>query len=109
MKETKTGNPNSSQKPSLQNFDNKDTEEGWKVQRCKDIQLLKKNFSEWYDQMISKGCADWKKHDTMTYNHGDPCKELKYPDPAHPPLYYMKQCGVFKVKKTNKYDLCHFY
>ena len=59
--------------------------------------------------MISEGCTDWKKHDTMTCNHGDPCKELRYPDPAGPPLDYMKHRGVFKAKKTNKYDLSHFY
>ena len=45
----------------------------------------------------------------MTCDHGDPCKELRYPDPADPPLDYMKHCGVFKAKKSNKYNLCHFY
>ena len=59
--------------------------------------------------MISEGCAEWKECDTMTCNHRDPCKELKYLDPAGPPLDYMKHCGVFKAKKTNQYDLCHIY
>ena len=66
-------------------------------------------LSTWHDCMISEGCADWEKHDTMTCNHGDPCKELRYLDPAGPPLDYMKHHGVFKAKKINEYDLCHFY
>ena len=105
MKETKIGNPNSSQTPSLPNFNSKDTEEEQKVQRHKDAQLLDKNCSKWCDCMISESNADWKKHDTMTSNQRDPCKELKYPDPAGPPLVYMKHCRVFKAKKTNEYDL----
>ena len=109
MTETKTGNPSSSQTPSLPEFDNKNTEEEQKGQRCKDTWLLDKNSSEWHDQMISEGRTEWKKYDTMTCDYGDPCKELKYPDLAGPPLDYMKHCGVFKVKKTNKYNLCHFY
>ena len=95
--------------PSLPEVDNKDTEEEWKVQRHKDTQLLDKNFSEWHDQMISEGHTQWKEHDTMTCDHRDPCKELKYLDPAGPPLDYMKHHRVFKAKKTNEYDLCHFY
>ena len=59
--------------------------------------------------MISKGHADWEKHDAMTCDHRDPCKELRYPDPAGPPLDYMKHCRVFKAKKSNEYNLCHFY
>ena len=59
--------------------------------------------------MISEGHSAWKECDTMTCDHGDPCKELKYSDPAGPPLDYMKHHGVFKAKKTNEYDLCHFY
>ena len=57
--------------------------------------------------MISKGHAEWKKHDTMTCDHRDPCKELKYPDPAGPPLDYMKHRGVFKAKKTNEFPSAH--
>ena len=109
MTETKTGNPNSSQMPSLPEVDDKDTGEEQKGQRCKDAQLLDKNFSEWHDPMISKGRAEWEKRDTMTCDHGDPCKELKYPDPAGPPLDYMKHHRVLKAKKTNEYNLCHFY
>ena len=45
----------------------------------------------------------------MTCNHGDPCKELRYPDPTSPPLDYMKHHRVFKAKKSNEYNLCHFY
>ena len=59
--------------------------------------------------MISEGHAGWEKYDTMTCDHGDPCKELGYLDPASPPLDYMKHRGVFKAKKPNEYDLCHFY
>ena len=59
--------------------------------------------------MIGKGCTDWEKCDTMTCDPGDPCKELRHLDPAGPPLDYMKHHGVFKAKKSNKYDLCHFY
>ena len=77
MKDIKMGNPNSSQVPSLPDANNKDTEEEEKVQQCKDAWLLDKNFSVWHDQMISKGHADWKKCDTMTCNHADPCKEFK--------------------------------
>ena len=46
---------------------------------------------------------------SITCDHRDPCKELRHPDPAGPPLDYMKYCGVFKAKKSNKYNLCHFY
>ena len=45
----------------------------------------------------------------MTCDHGDPCKELRHLDPTSPPLDYIKHHGVFKAKKSNEYDLCHFY
>ena len=109
MKEAKGGNPNSSQTLSLAYLDSKDTEEEWKLQQHKDAQLLDRNFSMWHDRMISEGHAEWNKCDTMICDHMDPCKEAKFPDPTSPPLDYMKHCGVFKSKKTNKYDLCHFY
>ena len=94
---------------SLPDLDSKDTDEEQKVQQCKDAWLLDKNFSEWHDRMISEGHTDWKKHDTMTCNYGDPCKELKYLDPAGPTLDYRKHHGFFKAKKINEYNLCHFY
>ena len=109
MKEAKGGNPNSSQTLSLAYLDSKDTEEEWKLQQHKDAQLLDRNFGMWHDHMISKGHAEQNKRDTMICDHMDPCKEAKFPDPTSPPLDYMKHCGVFKSKKTNKYDLCHFY
>ena len=59
--------------------------------------------------MIGKGCTGWEKHDAMTCDHGDPCKELRYPDPHSPPLDYMKHHRVFKAKKSSEYDLCCFY
>ena len=108
-KETKGGNPNSSRTLSLPNLNSKDTEEEWKVQWHKDARLLDRNFGEWHDRMISKNHTEWKKHDMMICDHMDPCKEAKFPDPAGLPLDYMKHCGVFKSKKTNEYDLCHFY
>ena len=109
MKEAKGGNPNSSQTLSLPDLDSKDSEEQWKVQWCKDAQLLDRNFGEWCNCMISEGHTEWNKHDTMICDHADPCKEAKFPYPVRPPLEYMKHRGVFKPKKTNKYDLCHFY
>ena len=45
----------------------------------------------------------------MICNHVDPYKEAKVLDPTGLLLDYMKHCGVFKSKKTNEYDLCHFY
>ena len=109
-KETKGGNPNSSQMLSLPDLDSKDTVEEWKVQQQhKDAWLLDKNFGEWCDCMISKGHTKWNKCDTMICDHVDPCKEAKFPNPASPPLDYMKHHGVFKSRKTNKYDLCCFY
>ena len=83
---------------------NKDSEEEWKHRW-----LLDKHFSAWHAHMISEGHAGLEKHDTMTCNHRDPCKELRNLDPVGPPLDYMKYCGVFKAKKSNEYDLCHFY
>ena len=74
-----------------------------------DAQLLDKNFGMWCTCMIGKGHTDWEKCDTMTCDHGDPCKELRHPDPTGPPLNYMKHRGVFKAKRSNEYDLCHFY
>ena len=59
--------------------------------------------------MISEGHTGWEKHDTMTCDHRDPCKELRYPGPAGPLLDYMKHRRVFKAKKSNEYDLCCFY
>ena len=59
--------------------------------------------------MISKGYNYWNMHDTITCDHTDPCKEAKFFDPISPPLEYIKHCGVSNAKKTNKYDLCHFY
>ena len=109
MKEAKGGNPNSSQMLSLPDLDSKDTKEEWKVQWHKDAWLLDRNFSEWHGRMIGEGHAEWNKHDTMICDHTDPCKEAKFPDPTGPPLDYMKHHGVFKSKKTNEYDLCHFY
>ena len=109
MKETKGGNPNSSQMLSLPDLNSKDTEEEWKVQWCKDAWLLDRNFGEWCKRMTSEGHTEWKKCDTMICDHIDPCKEAKFPDLTSPPLDYMKHCGVFKSKKTNEYDLCHFY
>ena len=59
--------------------------------------------------MIGKGQTGWAKCDAMTSDHRDPCKELRHPDPTSPPLDYMKHCGDFKAKKSNDYNLCHFY
>ena len=87
----------------------KDPEEEWKCQHHKDGWLLDKNFSMWHTCMIGEGCADWEKCNTMTCGHRDPCKELRHPDPTSPPLDCMKHHGVFKAKKSNEYDLCHFY
>ena len=58
---------------------------------------------------MRKGHDEWHTCDTMTCDHVDPCKEAKFPDPIGPPLEYMKHCGVFNAKKTNKYDLCYIY
>ena len=63
----------------------------------------------WHDRMISEGHAGWKEHDEMCCEHREPSKELQNRDPTGPPLDYIKQCGVFKAKKTNEYDLCRFY
>ena len=87
----------------------KDFEEEWKCQCCKDAWLLDKNYGAWCAHIIGKGHADWEKHDALSCDHGDPCKELRHPDPASPPLDYMKHHGIFKAKKSNKYNLCHFY
>ena len=95
--------------PSQSDANDKDSEKEQKCQCRKDTQLLEKNFSVWHAHMIGKVCTDWEKCDTMTCDHGDPCKELKYRDPTSPPLDYMKHCGVFKAKKSKEYDLCHFY
>ena len=108
-KEDKANDLKYSHLPSLPNADNKDSEEEWKCQQCKDAWLLDKNFGMWHARMISEGRAGWEKHDTMTCDYRDPCKELRYPDPIGPPLDYMKHHGVFKAKKSNKYNLCCFY
>ena len=94
---------------SLPDLDSKDLEEEWKIQWHKDAHLLDGKFGKWRDQMISKGHNEWNMHDTMTCDHADPCKEAKFPDPIGLPLEYMKHCGNFDPKKTNEYDLCHFY
>ena len=87
---------------------NKDSEEERRCQCCKDTWLLDKNFGAWHAHMIGEGCTGWEKSDTMTCNHRDPCKELRYPDPTSPPLDYIKYCRLFKAKKSNEYNLCHF-
>ena len=106
-KEAKTSAPSSSQPPP--NTDSKAIEAELKCQQCKDTQHLDKHFGMWHNHMISKDCAGWKEHDEMCCEHGEPSKELQNRDSTGPPLDYMKQHGVFKAKKTNKYDLCRFY
>ena len=108
-REDKANDPKSPYLPSQPDADNKDSEEEQKCQQCKDTQLLDKNCDAWCTHMISEGCAGWEKHDTMACHHGGPCKELRYPDPTGPPLDYMKHHRVFKAKKSNEYNLCHFY
>ena len=105
----KANDPKSPCQPSWHDTNNKDSEEEWKCQHCKDAQLLDKNFGVWHACMIGEDCACWEKHDAMTCNHMDPCIELRHPDHAGPPLDYMKHHGVFKAKKSNEYHLCHFY
>ena len=74
-----------------------------------DAQLMDKDFSTWCDAKIREGHNGWKKHTEMCCDHREAHKELLHRDPISPPLEYMKTCGVFKAKKTNAYDLCHFY
>ena len=105
----KANDPKSVCPPSQPDANDKKSEEEQKCQRHKDAWLLDKNFSAWHACMIGEGHADWEKHDTMTCNHRDPCKELRHQDPTSPLLDYMKLCGIFKDKKSNDYDLCHFY
>ena len=109
MRKTRGSNPNTSQTLSLPDLERKDSEEEQKIQWHKDAHLMDKNFGKWSDQMISQGHYGWATHDTMTCDHTDPCKEAKFPDPISLSLEYMKACKVFSPKKTNEYDLCHFY
>ena len=104
-KKTPESNPNTSQMLSLPDLDSKDLMEKWKIQWHRDDCLLDEKFGTWQDQMISKGQNEWKMHDTMTYDHADPCNEAKFPDLIGPPLEYMKHCRVFSANKTNEYDL----
>ena len=78
-------------------------------QRHQDTRLLDKNFGAWHDQKISEGCNGWKKCTKMRCDHGEAHKELPHQDPIGPPLDYMKARRVFKARKTNAFDLCHFY
>ena len=80
-----------------------------KAKWCWNAHLLDTNFGRWWDQKISEGHLQWDEHDKKTYDHADPCKEAKCPDQLGPPLDYMTSHGIFKPKKTNEYDLCHFY
>ena len=106
-KGAKTSAPSSSQPPP--DPDSKVTEAEQKCQQCKDAQHLDKHFGIWHHRMLTEGHAGWKEHDEMHCEHGEPFRELQNQDPAGLPLDYVKQRGVFKAKKTNKYDLCHFY
>ena len=46
----------------------------------------------------------------MTCDHADPCKEARFSDPASPPFgYFLPRFARQEAKKTNEYDLCHFY
>ena len=108
-KETPGSIPNTSQTLSLPDLDSKDLKEEWKIQRCKYAHLLDEKFGKWRDQMIGKGHNEGNRHDTMTCDHADSCKEAKFPDPIGLPLEYMKHYRVFNAKKTSDYDLCHFY
>ena len=100
---------NDPKSPCLAPQPNTNNKEKQKCQCHKDAWLLDKSFSIWHACMIGEGCTDWEKHDAMTCDHRDPCKELTQLDPAGSPLDYMKHRGVFKAKKSNEYDLCHFY
>ena len=106
-KGAKTSAPSSSQLPP--DTDSKVSEAEWKCQQCKDAWHLDKHFGAWCDCMLSEGCAGWKEHDEMHCEHGEPFKELQNQDPTGLSLDYMKQHGIFKAKKSNEYDLCHFY
>ena len=101
-------NLNASQTLSLPDLDSKDFEEEWRAKHW-DACLLDTNFSKWWDQKISECHLQWDKHDKKTYDHTDPCKEVKCPNLLGPPLDYMTSHRVFKSKKTSEYDLCHFY
>ena len=94
---------------SLPDLDSKDSEEEQKTKRHMAVHCLDKDFSEWQDKRISEGFQQWNKHDKMTCDHADPCKEAKSPDPLGLPLDYMVSCGVFEPKKTSVYDLFCFY
>ena len=94
---------------SLPELDSKDSEEEQKTKQHRDANLLDKDLSKWQDQKISEGHQQWDMHDKITYDHTDPCKEAKCPDPIGPPLDYMMSCRVFKPKKTSEYALCRFY
>ena len=43
----------------------------------------------WHACIIGEGWAGWEKHDTMTCDHRDACKELRHLDPTSPPLDYI--------------------
>ena len=108
VKGDKANDPKSLHPPS-QPDNNKESEEEQKYQHCKEGWFLDKNFGACHAHTIGEGRAGWEKHDAMTCDHGDPYKELRHPDPAGPPLDFMKHHRVLKAKKSNKYDHCHFY
>ena len=78
-------------------------------QQCQDAQLMDKDFGTWHDKKFREGSTAWKKHTEMYCDHGEVLKDHQNHNPVSPPLDYMKAHGVFKAKKTNAYDLCHFY
>ena len=66
-------------------------------------------FGTWWDQKIKDSLEQWSKWDTMTCDYADPAKKAKSLDPLGTPIDYMENCGIFKMMKTSKFDLCHFY
>ena len=105
VKGDKANNQKSPHSLSWPDDNNKDSEEEWKraSQGCPASEQELRCMVCSHDQQGPCWLGE------MTCDHGDPCKELRHPDPAGPPLDYMKHHGVFKAKKSNEYDLCHFY
>ena len=58
------------------------------------------DLSVWRDKKISEGLKQWDEWDKMTYNHAEPGKEAKYPDPLGAPLDYIESHDVFKPINT---------
>ena len=87
---------------TLQEPDSKDSEEEQKTSCHGFAHHMDADFGVLWDKKISQGLKQWGKREYMTYDHAEPGKEARCPDPLGVPLDYMESHRVFKSLKIHE-------